>query len=105
MSRLQELSDAATSGEWEVDGHAHLSNGCRCLSCHDDPRVWHTTNMIFCDEQPSKPNDFGRDPECCDAAGWSYEDAALAVALVNAWRAGEIVERPGQPGKNEGERA
>jgi hypothetical protein len=91
---LQELSEKATPGEWDVDGHTHLARGCRCLSCHDEPTVWRTTNVIFCDEQPATINDFGRESTRCEEPGYSYNDAALIVALVNAFRAGELVPAP-----------
>lgn len=71
------LLGAASPTRWSVDGHSHARSGCRCFTCHDDPTVWQTSNMVDCDETAAS------DAESCETAGYSLADAELIVWARN----------------------
>jgi len=77
---------AALAGrDWEAAPHAHPADGCRCLSCYDDPTGWqvdHSGARDCVERVATEANDFGRGRASCDAGPLlTYEEAdALAHA-------------------------
>lgn len=67
------LLGGVSPSPWSVDGHSHAKSGCRCFTCHDDPTVWQTTNMVDCDEAAVSG------AESCETAGYTLADAELIV--------------------------
>lgn len=95
LDRLTQLAEAATQGTWQIDGHSHIEVGCRCLSCHDEPTVWHVSTMLACEEVPGEG-------DRCEQVGFSYADAAFIEAAnpaVVLWLIERIrgLEAPARP--------
>jgi hypothetical protein len=80
IAELRRLHALATADPWRIDPHSHMQRDCRCLSCHDDATVWHTTNMLDCDDVPVPD---GGDQERCDQVGYSLADAELITRMRN----------------------
>ena len=86
LAVIEAALKAATPGPWETWPHAHIEDGCRCLSCQF-VTVWQTRNSLDCEDVPRKPGESER----CEASGYSWEDANL-IANAPTWLA-ELVER------------
>lgn len=56
------LSEA--SNNWNATGHAHIEDGCRCMSCYEPSTLWWTANMIEC-------------PDCLEEEGYSFADVTF----------------------------
>jgi hypothetical protein len=69
---------AASSSPWGIDPHAHLEEGCRCLSCYAHPTVAQTTNMLECQDVPV-PDGHPR----CEQLGYTWADAELIEYMRN----------------------
>jgi hypothetical protein len=83
LAEIRKRADAATPGPWDTYCHAHGADGCRCLSCYDDPTGWLVDHALTldCEERVvDTPNDFGRRRGSCDEGPLlSYEDANFAA--------------------------
>ena len=86
LAVIEAALKAATPGPWETWPHAHIEDGCRCLSCQF-VTVWQTRNSLDCEDIPRKPGESER----CEASGYSWEDANL-IANAPTWLAA-LVER------------
>lgn len=109
LDEIEARAQAATDGPWEASPHQHHADGCRCLSCYDDPTGWQLDhpNALDCEELVVETvNDFGRARASCDAGPLlSYQDANFAaharedvpalVAEIRRLRALAAEEAPG----------
>jgi hypothetical protein len=69
-------ANAATEGTWRADSHSHIQNGCRCLSCYDDPTVYQLSVFLDCEDVPRWDDDATR---CTQSGFQTWADADFAA--------------------------
>jgi hypothetical protein len=76
LGYIEDLTNAATDGPWDVESHCHHERGCRCLSCYVC-MGWTIDNLqvLLCDETPeAKQVD-----DACEEVVLRYDDAKFAA--------------------------
>lgn len=87
LDALEQLTDKATSGPWELHCHGHIESGCRCMSCYACTG-WTLRHMPSCDDVAALWDEAERgQPEpgvSCDSDVFIYDDARFIAAAREA---------------------
>ena len=76
LDAIEARANAATEGTWRADSHSHIQNGCRCLSCYDDPTVYQLSVFLDCEDVPRWDDDATR---CTQSGFQTWADADFAA--------------------------